>query len=188
MSTRPSPLEIVVVGAGMAAQRFVARLVASESAPVRVTVIGDENRPPYDRTRLRELFLGAAAGDLRLPCPAFEDDRVSVILDDRVLRIDRRAKTVRTRSRRVYRYDMLVLATGAYSARVAVEGRRCLGASPTGRSTTRKICDGSCGPAATNWDALSAAWSSAVVLSGSRRRGRCRRWGSPRPSSSMRSD
>ncbi|MEU4015756.1 FAD-dependent oxidoreductase [Microbacterium sp. NPDC028030] len=122
MSTRPSPIEIVVVGAGMAAQRFVTRLLASASARVRVTVIGDENRPPYDRTRLRELFLGAAAGDLQLPCPAFEDDRVTVILDDRVLRIDRRARSVRTRSRRVYSYDVLVLATGAYSARVAVEG------------------------------------------------------------------
>ncbi|WP_017202151.1 FAD-dependent oxidoreductase [Microbacterium algeriense] len=118
----PFPTEILVVGAGMAAQRFVAQLLTRASASVRITVIGDENRGPYDRTRLRELFQGGAAEDLALPCAALDDERVEVIADDRVLRIDRGAKTVRTRSRRVLRYDALVLATGAYAARVAVEG------------------------------------------------------------------
>lgn len=118
----PPATEIVVVGAGMAAQRFVEQIVQRAGDHVRVTVIGDEGRPPYDRTRLRELFLGGTAEDLPLPLHAFEDHRTELIVDDRVLHIDRRAKTVRTRSRRVLRYDVLVLATGASAGRVAVEG------------------------------------------------------------------
>lgn len=117
-----SPTEILVVGAGMAAQRFVTRLAARLSAPLRITVIGDEGRRPYDRTRLRELFSGATAEDLELPGTAFDDARVELITDDRVLHVDRRAKTVRTRGRRTHRYDTLVLASGAHAARVAVEG------------------------------------------------------------------
>ena len=118
----PTAVEIVVVGAGMAAQRFVEQVVRRAGDTVRVTVIGDEGRPPYDRTRLRELFLGGSADDLPLPFDAFQDDRVEFIDDDRVLHIDRRSKTVRTRSRRVHPYDVLVLATGASAGRVAVEG------------------------------------------------------------------
>ncbi|NJI59306.1 NAD(P)/FAD-dependent oxidoreductase [Microbacterium oxydans] len=118
----PLATEIVVVGAGMAAQHFVEQLVQRAGDDVRVTVIGDEGRAPYDRTRLRELFLGGSADDLPLPFAAFENDRVELVLDDRVLHIDRRAKTVRTRSRRLHRYDTLVLATGASAGRVAVEG------------------------------------------------------------------
>ncbi len=57
----PLATEIVVVGAGMAAQRFVEQLRQRAGDDVRVTVIGDEGRRPYDRTRLRELFLGGSA-------------------------------------------------------------------------------------------------------------------------------
>lgn len=117
-----SPAEILIVGAGMAAQRFVEELLHRASDPVRVTVIGDEARPPYDRSRLGDLFLGALPEDLLLDATVFDDDRVELIVDDRVLRIDPRARTVLTRSRRVHRYDTLVLATGAYAARVAVDG------------------------------------------------------------------
>lgn len=116
------PTEILVVGAGMAARRFVEELLLRATDTIRVTVIGDEGRRPYDRSRLSDLFHGAASEDLLLDGSVFDDDRVTLILDDRVLRIDRRAKTVLTRSRRVHGYDALVLATGAYAARIAVEG------------------------------------------------------------------
>ena len=118
----PTTTEILVVGAGMAARRFAEQLLARTSEPVHITMIGDEGRQPYDRTRLSDLFLGAGEEDLTLDASLFDDDRIELIVDDRVLRIDRRAQTVLTRSRRTHRYDTLVLATGAYAARVAVEG------------------------------------------------------------------
>lgn len=114
--------EILVVGAGMAAHRFVERLLREPGTAVRVTVIGDEARAPYDRSALLRLFAGVDPEDLALDRSVFRDDRVRLIRDDRVVRIHPAARTVQTRSRRSYSYDTLVLATGSYAAKVAVEG------------------------------------------------------------------
>ncbi|PRA83475.1 NAD(P)/FAD-dependent oxidoreductase [Microbacterium sp. MYb66] len=121
------PREILIVGAGMAAHRFVEHLLREPGAAVRVTVIGDEGHGPYDRSALAGLLSGADAAELSLDRAVFRDDRVRLIRDDRVLRIDPSARTVRTRSRRTYSYDTLVLATGSFAARVAVSGARLPG-------------------------------------------------------------
>lgn len=120
--TASTPHEIMVVGAGMVAHRFVESLLSRADADVRVTVIGDEGRGPYDRVGLTSFFSGATPDDLELDRAVFRDARVRLIHNDRVLRIDRSARSVRTRSRRNYDYDTLVLATGSYAARVAVDG------------------------------------------------------------------
>ncbi|MFJ2552695.1 nitrite reductase large subunit NirB [Microbacterium sp. NPDC087591] len=116
------PHEILVVGAGMVAHRFVESLLSRGGVPVRVTVVGDEDRAPYDRVGLTSFFSGATPEDLTLDRSVFDDDRVQLLPNDRVLRIDRSARTVTTRSRRTLDYDTLVLATGSYAARVAVDG------------------------------------------------------------------
>lgn len=114
--------EIVVVGAGVAAHRFVARMLEDPDRAVRITVFGDEGRLPYDRSVVARVVGGApaSAGDLdRAP---FRDDRVRLIDDDRVLRIDRAGRRVRTRAQRWYDYDTLVLATGTHAHRLDVPG------------------------------------------------------------------
>lgn len=116
------PHEILVVGAGMVAHRFVESLLSRGGTPVRVTVVGDEDRAPYDRVGLTSFFSGATPEDLTLDRSVFDDDRVQLLPNDRVLRIDRSARAVTTRSRRTLDYDTLVLATGSYAARVAVDG------------------------------------------------------------------
>jgi len=113
---------ILVVGAGAAAHRFVARLLRDPGAAVRVTVIGDESRGPYDRSTLARLIGGGDPAELEFDRAVFRDDRVRLVRDERVLHIDRARRTVRTRSRRAYAYDTLVLATGSSAGRVAVEG------------------------------------------------------------------
>lgn len=125
--TTSPPHEILVVGAGMAAHRFVERLLRDPGAAVRVTVIGDEGHGPYDRSALVGVLTGREVEDLQLDRTVFRDDRVRLIRDDRVLRIDRSARVVRTRSRRSYSYDVLVLATGSFAGRVAVSGARLPG-------------------------------------------------------------
>lgn len=114
--------EIVVVGAGMVAHRFVESLLSRADARVRVHVFGDEGRGPYDRVGLTGFFSGASAEDLALDRSIFDDERVLLHPGDRITRIDRASRTVTTRSRRIVRYDTLVLATGSYAARVAVDG------------------------------------------------------------------
>lgn len=117
-----TPVEVVVVGAGMVAHRFVESLLGRAEVPLHVTVIGDEGRRPYDRAGLGGLFRGATSDDLMLDSTVFDDFRVRLLADDRALRIDRGRCTVMTRSRRLVPYDTLVLATGSYAVKVAVEG------------------------------------------------------------------
>lgn len=120
--TASSARRILVVGAGVAAHRFVACLLRDPGAPVRVTMFGEESCGPYDRSGLTRLLGGADPAELELDRAVLRDDRVRLIRDERVLHIDRAHRTVRTRSRRTYAYDTLVLATGSHAARVAVEG------------------------------------------------------------------
>jgi len=114
--------KIVVVGAGMVAHRFVESMLSVSSSSISITIIGEEPRRPYDRVGLTSYFSGAAASELTLAEEVLDDERVTSVLGDAVKGIDRVSRTVRTRSGRSFGYDRLVLATGSYAARVAVEG------------------------------------------------------------------
>ena len=114
--------DVVVVGAGMVAHRFVESLLRDDADMPRVTVIGEEARGPYDRVGLTSYFTGAAADDLALDPGVLADDRVRFIADDRVTSIDRAGRSVRTASGAVHSYGTLVLATGSYAMRPAVDG------------------------------------------------------------------
>jgi nitrite reductase (NADH) large subunit len=120
-------VDIVVVGAGIAAHRFVARMLEDPDRAVRITVFGDEGRLPYDRSGLARVVGGSPASAGELDRAPFRDDRVRLIDDDRVLRIDRGGHRVRTRSQRWYDYDALVLATGTHAHRLDVPGIRARG-------------------------------------------------------------
>ena len=113
---------MVVVGAGMVAHRFVESLLSRAERAWRITVIGEEERHPYDRVGLTGFFAGASAEDLEL-------DRA--VLDDepRAIRARRRRRPHRPlgaprddEQRASVAYDRLVLATGSYAARLAVDG------------------------------------------------------------------
>jgi nitrite reductase (NADH) large subunit len=113
---------VVVVGAGMVAHRFVESLLSRAGAGWRITLIGEEPRDPYDRVALTSFFAGASADDLALDRTHLDDDRVAHVRADPVVRIERDARRVTTRSGRTVGYDSLVLATGSYAARLAVDG------------------------------------------------------------------
>lgn len=121
-SAVPPAAHVVVVGAGMVAHRFVESLLARSDDDWRVTVIGEEDRHPYDRVGLTSFFGGAAPDDLTLDRAVLADDRVRFVRGDAVARIDRAARRVTTRSGLSVGYDHLVLATGSYAARLAVDG------------------------------------------------------------------
>jgi nitrite reductase (NADH) large subunit len=123
MSSLPAlGTHVVVVGAGMVAHRFVESLLSRADGRWRVTLIGEEDRHPYDRVGLTGFFAGASADDLTLDRSIFDDDRLRFVRGDAVVRIDRSARRVTTRSGLSVGYDRLVLATGSYAARLAVDG------------------------------------------------------------------
>ncbi|MDD7928576.1 nitrite reductase large subunit NirB [Microbacterium thalli] len=116
------PAHVVVVGAGMVAHRFIESLLSRAGDTWRVTVIGDEPRHPYDRVGLTSFFAGAGAEDLELDRSPLDDERVRFLRGRTVTRIDRDAAEVMTDTGERIGYDRLVLATGSYAARLAVDG------------------------------------------------------------------
>ncbi len=117
-----SGAHIVVVGAGMVAHRFIESLLSRAEDAVRITLLGEEQRRPYDRVALTSFFTGSTADELTLDRRIVEDERVDFLPGDPVVRIERADRRVVTRSGRVVGYDHLVLATGSYAARLAVNG------------------------------------------------------------------
>ncbi|NUR69852.1 MAG: nitrite reductase large subunit [Hamadaea sp.] len=101
---------LIVVGHGMVGQRFVEALSARDTAGQwRITVLGEEPRPAYDRVRLSAFFDGASAEELSL---GDVPDGVELRLGEAVLGIDRARRIVQTDAGE-YAYDKLVLATGS---------------------------------------------------------------------------
>jgi nitrite reductase (NADH) large subunit len=116
-------MHIIVIGHGMVGHKFVETLAAA--APhVRITVLGEEPRPAYDRVHLSEFFAGKTADDLSLVAPGFFDRaNLALKLNAKVVAIDRAARTVALASGEVLAYDKLVLATGSSPFVPPVAGR-----------------------------------------------------------------
>src|SRR4051812_47364822 len=99
---------LVVTGHGPAAHRLVEAVRARDTeGRWRVTVVGEEPRPAYDRVALTSYLTDGA--DLAYPP---HDEAVTLRTGDRVTAIDRPARTVTTGAGATLRYDALVLATG----------------------------------------------------------------------------
>jgi assimilatory nitrate reductase electron transfer subunit len=112
----PGSLHVVVAGGGPVAARLVQELrPALETGAVRLTVLGAEPVPAYQRIRLGEVASGrldAAALSMLDP----EELRwlgVDVRCGSTVVAVDRARCTVRLDDGDVLAYDRLVLATGA---------------------------------------------------------------------------
>lgn len=112
-------MHIVVIGHGMVGHKFLETLAASGGqdlgTTLRVTVLGEEPRPAYDRVHLSEFFAGKSADDLSLVAPGFFDRQDMVLrLNAKVVGIDRAAQQVTLADGSSVAYDRLVLATGSY--------------------------------------------------------------------------
>ncbi len=118
----PDTMHVVVVGASMVAHRFVESLLARSGDAVRVTLIGEEDRDPYDRVALTSFFRGATPEALTLSREPLADPRVRFLRGETVVRIVPKARRLTTRSGLSVGYDRLVLATGSYAARLALDG------------------------------------------------------------------
>lgn len=122
-------LKIVVVGNGMVGHHFVDQMLQSEVS-AKITVIGAETRPAYDRVHLSEVFAGKEPSDLAMTTREFYvENGVDAIFGDGVTDIDREGKQVITESGRKFDYDKLVLATGSYPFVPPIKGserKECL--------------------------------------------------------------
>lgn len=107
---------VVVVGNGMAGARLADEL-RRRDATLKITVIGEEPHPAYNRVLLSTVIGGGLGVDaVRLYPPGWHArHRVRLCTGVRVTEIDRQRSTVTTDDGGVHRYDTLVLATGSLS-------------------------------------------------------------------------
>src|SRR4029077_3933726 len=89
-----------------------------------ITVFCEEPRPAYDRVQLTSFFSGKSAKDLNVvPDKFFQDNHVTLRLNDSVLAVDPVRKVVRSARYKEVPYDKLVFATGSSPFVPPVAGR-----------------------------------------------------------------
>ncbi|GAC1313886.1 MAG: nitrite reductase large subunit NirB [Acidimicrobiales bacterium] len=115
---------LLIVGHGMVGHHLVTTLVGSEGAgDWDITVVGEEPQAAYDRVGLSRLFNGASPADLDLVDPALrQHPGLTFLTDERVVTIDRSARTAGTNRGRLLVWDALVLATGSLPFVPPLEG------------------------------------------------------------------
>lgn len=120
---------LVIVGNGMAGHRLLEALLKHQRRPQRITVIGEERAPAYNRILLSPWLAGETEREaLTLRDTGwYADQGVDLILGERVIDVDRAQRHVMTDSGRVLAYDRLVLATGSRPAMPDVPGTALTG-------------------------------------------------------------
>ncbi len=120
---------VVIVGAGHAGGSAAAFL-RQYGYEGRITVVGEEPIPPYQRPPLSKAWLkGEADADSLLlrPLTFYAEQTIELVLETRVTAIDRAAKTVRFADGRGIAYETLILATGSRARPLPIPGAELRG-------------------------------------------------------------
>lgn len=115
---------VVIVGAGHAAGQLYASLVAG-GYKGKIQIIGDESFVPYQRPPLSKQYLKGEYERERLYLKTeafYRDSGVELLLNQRVVQINREEKKVLLQEGDALRYDKLVLATGTQPRKLSING------------------------------------------------------------------
>ena len=132
------PENIVIIGAGQAGQQAVASL-RSEGFKGAITMVGDEDYPPYQRPPLSKAYLLGSFERPRLflkPDSFYEEAGCELLISTSAKAIHRADRTVELTDGRLLAYDKLLLATGA-----RVRKLTCPGADLPGIHYLKTIAD-----------------------------------------------
>ncbi|MEK8091550.1 FAD-dependent oxidoreductase [Methylocystis sp. IM3] len=129
MENRGNPERLVVVGGGMAATRLIEEVTAAAPGRYRITVVGEEPQPAYNRVLLSCVLAGEAdIADIALkPEQWWRSAGVEFLRGRRAVEIDRVARKVRLDDGARLSYCKLVLATGSRALRLDIDGARLPG-------------------------------------------------------------
>ncbi|MEM0976377.1 MAG: FAD-dependent oxidoreductase [Pseudomonadota bacterium] len=129
---------VIVVGAGQAGASCVAKL-RSEGFEGRITLIGAETAPPYQRPPLSKKYLLGEMTEERLylrPLAFYENQKIDLMLGERVSAISPEDRTI-TVGRDTLTYSDLVLTTGSVPNRLPAS----IGGDLKGVYTVRDLAD-----------------------------------------------
>ncbi len=111
------PMQVVVVGAGAAGSAAAAALRESVQAvnesDLKVTVVGAEDRLPYNRTTVNKGLLSGAVNDTGITLPGMADLGVDWRTGSIAVALDAATLVVTLRDGTRLQGDAVVLATGA---------------------------------------------------------------------------
>ncbi len=123
-TSRNLPASVVIVGGG-GAGLAAADTLRREGYDGALTMISADDSPPYDRPNLSKDFLAGTAPADWIPLRSSEyyaDRRIDLVLGSRVSSLDIRQRHVQLESGKTYRFDALLIATGAEPVRLQIEG------------------------------------------------------------------
>lgn len=129
---------VIVIGAGQAGSSCVVKL-RNLGFDGRITLIGEEPSPPYQRPPLSKAYLLGEMSLDRLflrPADLYEAENIDLMLNTRVEAVDTAAKTV-TAGGKTLAYDDLVFTTGSTPRRLPA----AIGGDLGGAYTVRDLAD-----------------------------------------------
>jgi nitrite reductase (NADH) large subunit len=130
--TAPNPVgtaptdrpHLLVIGNGMAGVRLLEALVRRAPDAYRITAVGAEPRPAYNRVLLSALLArDVGEDDIALKDAGwYAAHGIALVTGDAAVALDPTARTVTLASGRVLAYDACVLATGSDAVRLPLPG------------------------------------------------------------------
>jgi len=116
--------QLLIVGAGQAATQAVHTL-RQNGYSGRISIVGGERHPPYQRPPLSKKYLAGEIARERLelrPEVWYRERDTALALGARAVELEPAARRVRLDDGRVVAYDRLILATGSRARRLRVPG------------------------------------------------------------------
>jgi NADPH-dependent 2,4-dienoyl-CoA reductase/sulfur reductase-like enzyme/nitrite reductase/ring-hydroxylating ferredoxin subunit len=124
VDARQPPAAVVIVGGG-GAGFAAADMLRREGYDGSVTILSADDFAPCDRPNLSKDYLAGTASEDWIPLRSsdyYRDQRIDLILNSRVTLLDVPRKQVQVENGKTYRFDRLLLATGADPVKLPIEG------------------------------------------------------------------
>jgi len=121
----PESIKYLLVGGGLAAV-WAAQNIRERDKEGRIVIVGEENRPPYDKPPLSKNYISAdeiAEDDAYSKFDNFyPDNHIELMLGSKATKLDPAAHTVTLENGGVLHYEKLLLCTGSDPKQLDVDG------------------------------------------------------------------